>query len=89
MRTGQTFRQRWESLDVAGRNEFLRSNGVRAVVSRDELPQIEHQARPPTATDVPRPAIIDRPGLYAVIYLGSLGVMLRRGRAMASTVSPS
>ncbi|HEY9241088.1 MAG TPA: recombinase family protein, partial [Streptosporangiaceae bacterium] len=30
--TGQTFRQRWATLDAAGRNEFLRSNVVRAVV---------------------------------------------------------
>ena len=51
VRTGQTLCQRWESLDTAGRNEFLRSNGVRAVVSRDELPQIEHQAGP---IDIPR-----------------------------------
>ena len=84
-RTGQTFRKRWESLDAAGRNEFLRSNKVRAVVSRDDMPPIEHQAGPLTATDVPRLAIIDRPGLHAVIYLGSLGDMVRRASALSAT----
>jgi site-specific DNA recombinase len=78
VRTSQTFRQRWESLDAAGRNEFLRTNNVRAVVSRDELSPIEHRAGPPTATDVLRTAIIDRPGLRAVIYLGSLGDIASR-----------
>ena len=78
MRTGQAFRQRWESLGAAGRNEFLRSHAVRAVVRRHELPQIEHQAGPMASLDIPGTAIIDIPGLYAVIYPGSLGDVLRR-----------
>lgn len=88
-RTGQTFRQRWESLDAAGRNEFLRANNVRAVVSRDELPPTEYQAGPLTATDLPRTAIIGRPHLYAVIYLGSLGDMPGRPSSTTATVRPS
>jgi hypothetical protein len=32
LRTGQTFRQRWESLDAQGRNDFLRAARVRATV---------------------------------------------------------
>lgn len=88
VRTGQTFRKRWESLDAAGRNEFLRSHGVRAVVSREGAPPIEYQAGPKTALDIPRTALIDRPDLYAVIYLGSLGDMLRPASALSATVSP-
>lgn len=88
VRTGQTFRQRWGSLGAAGRNEFLRSHGVRAVVSRDELPQIGHRAGPMTPLDIPRTAIIDRPSLYAVIYPGSLGDMLRRASSLSATVTP-
>jgi len=38
IKTGQTFRQKWESLDAPGRNEFLRTAAVRAVVSRDGVP---------------------------------------------------
>ena len=45
VRTGQTFRQRWERY-VNGRNEFLRTAAVRAVVSRDTMPPIEDQAGP-------------------------------------------
>ncbi|HEX9542767.1 MAG TPA: recombinase family protein [Streptosporangiaceae bacterium] len=87
--TSQTFRQRWESLDAAGRNEFLRSNGVRAVVSREGMPPIVHQEGPLTPTEIPRMAIIDKPELHAVIYLSSLGDMLRQASAMAATVRPS
>lgn len=81
VRTGQTFRQKWATLDATGRNEFLRSAGVRAVVSREDLPSIEHQEGPLTPLEVPRLAIIDKPGLYAVIYLGGLGDMLSRATA--------
>jgi Recombinase zinc beta ribbon domain len=78
VKTGQTFRQKWETLDVTGRNEFLRAAAVRAVVSRDEMPPIENQAGPMTALDIPRFAIITDSSLHAVVYLGSLGDMLRR-----------
>jgi DNA invertase Pin-like site-specific DNA recombinase len=43
VKTGATFRRKWEALDDSGRNEFLRSADVRAAVSREELPMIEHQ----------------------------------------------
>lgn len=84
VRTGQTFRQKWlHELDQAGRNEFLRSNGVRAIVSREELPAIEHQEGLLRPTEIPRTAIIDQSDLHAVIYLGSLGEMLCRASVMA------
>jgi hypothetical protein len=76
--TGQTFRQRWETLGAAGRKELLRGATVRAVVSRNGMPPIEHQEGPLTVLDIPRMAIIDQPKLHAVIYLGSLGDMLDR-----------
>lgn len=83
--TGQTFRQRWESFEAAARKEFLRASDVRVVVSRDSMPAIEHQDRPLTTLDIPRMAIIDKPGLYAVIYLGSLGDTVRQAGDMAAT----
>lgn len=87
--TGQTFRQWWESLDATGRNEFLRVAAVRAVVSHDELPAIEHQEGPLMPLDIPRMAIIDKPGLYAVIYLGNLRDMLAEVSDMIATTSLS
>ena len=81
IRTGQTFRQKWESLDAPGRNEFLRTAAVRAVVSRDGMPPIEDQAGPMTPLDIPRMAIITDTGPYAVVYLGSLGDLLDRASA--------
>jgi hypothetical protein len=52
------------------------------------VPPIEYQAGPMAALDIPRTALIDRPDLYAVIYLGSLGEMLRLASALSATVSP-
>jgi site-specific DNA recombinase len=74
--TGVTFRRMWEALDDSGRNEFLRSAAVRAVVSREEPPSIDHQGGPLTPLEVPRMAIIDKPALHAVLYLGRLGDVL-------------
>lgn len=87
--TGQTFREKWESLDPMGRNEFLRGATVRAVASRDGMPPIEHQQRPLTPLDIPRTAIIDRPKLQAVIYLGSLDNILRRADSLTATAPAS
>ena len=89
VRSGQTFRQTWETLDVNGRNEFLRTAAVRAVVSRDTMPPIENQAGPVTTLDIPRMAIITDTSLHAVVYLGSLGDMLHRASDPAAIVSPS
>jgi hypothetical protein len=89
VRTGITFKQNWDSLDESGRNEFLRSHGVRAVVSRDEMPPIEYQEGPLTPLDIPRMAIIDQPKLHVVVYLGNLGGTVRRASAMAAAVQAS
>lgn len=87
MSTGQTFQQRWESLDASGRNGFLRENKVRAIVSRDSPPAIKPQEGPLTALGVPRAATIEGPDLYAVVDLGSLGDMVSRASSMAATAS--
>ena len=42
-----------------------------------------------TLLDIPRMAIISDTDLYAVIYLGSLGDMLRRASDLAAAVSSS
>jgi len=76
VRTGQTFRQRWESLDRVGRNEFLRSAGVRAIVSRDEMPPLDMPGGPLTPREIPRSAIITHDDLYAVVHLGGLADLL-------------
>jgi DNA invertase Pin-like site-specific DNA recombinase len=76
VKMGLTFRRKWETLDASGRNEFLRGAKVRAVVSRDELPRVDHQEGPLTLLDTPRVAVINEPGLHVVINLGSLGGML-------------
>lgn len=81
VKTGVTFRRKWEALDNSGRNELLRSAGVRAVVSREDLPAIEHQEGPLAPLEVPRVAIVDKPGLHAAIYLGCLSDMLSRATA--------
>jgi site-specific DNA recombinase len=86
--TGQTFRQRWESLDTRGRNEFLRSAAVRAVVSRDGMPAVEPQEGPMTRLDIPRAAIITDPDLHVAVYLGSLSDMLRRPGSLAGGSQP-
>jgi hypothetical protein len=89
IRTGMTFRQKWVSLRDSERNKFLRSARVRVVVGRDELPRIEPQDGQPTLLGIPRTAIIDRPKLHAVIYLGSLDDMLSRARGRAATLPAS
>jgi site-specific DNA recombinase len=76
IRTGQTFRQRWESLDGAGRNEFLRSAGVKAIVSRDEMPPLDMPGGPMTRGGVPRSAIITHDDFYAVVHVSGLADLL-------------
>jgi DNA invertase Pin-like site-specific DNA recombinase len=78
---GKTFAEHWESLDTVGRNEFLRSVGVRAVASRDEMPQLDLPGSPTTVEDIPRSVIIDRDDLHVVIELGGLADLLERASA--------
>jgi hypothetical protein len=78
---GKTFRQQWESLDTVGRNEFLRSAGVRAVAGRDEMPRLGLPASPLTLGEIPRSVIIDRDDLHVVVHLGGLADLLARASA--------
>ena len=78
---GQTFRERWESLDTVGRNEFLRTEGVRAAASRDEVPSIALPAEPTTRGEIPRSSIVHQNGLHVVVHLGGLGVLLESAEA--------
>jgi site-specific DNA recombinase len=81
VRTGKTFRQHWESLDIVGRNEFLRSAGVRAVASRDEMPPLDLPGGPLTRGDIPRSVVIDRDDLHVVVHLGCLADLLEHASA--------
>lgn len=76
VKTGQTFQQRWGSLDSGGRNEFLRSAGVRAIVSRDEMPSLDVLPGPLTPGEIPRYVTITRDDLYAIVHLGGLTDLL-------------
>jgi hypothetical protein len=71
---GQTFRQRWEALDARGRNEFLRTQGVRADVRRDQIPPAGFSPRPVLQRSM---AVIDKPGMKCVVCFGNLGTLLR------------
>ena len=81
IKTGKTFREHWESLDIAGHNEFLRSAGVRAVASRDEVPRLDMPGGPLTPDGIPRSVIIHRDDLHVVIELGALADLLERASA--------
>jgi DNA invertase Pin-like site-specific DNA recombinase len=85
--TDQTFRDWWELNDLTARNAFLREHGIRVVVHRDRLPPIEYEDGPLTALDITRMAIIDRPGMHIVIYLGNLGDLLKRANDLSITIS--
>lgn len=79
--TGKRFRAHWESLDIAGRNEFLRSAGVRAVASKDEQPPLDLPAGPMTPGDIPRSVIAETSDLRAVIHFGGLADLLKHASA--------
>ncbi len=78
VRTGKTFRKHWEGLGTVQRNEFLRSAGVRAVASKDDLPPLDLPAGPLNPLEIPRSVIIDEDDLHAVVYLGGLRDLLER-----------
>lgn len=68
-----TFRDWWEANDPVTRNGFLRANGVRAEVHRDEMPEIITD-RPAGQRSI---AAVNEPGLRVMLYLGNLGELLR------------
>ncbi len=78
--TGQTFRQKWESLDAASQNGLLRAGGVRVGVSRDATPPgLGPQLATPCVAR--QTTVICTPHLHAVICLGNLREILEQGTA--------
>ena len=70
---GKTFRQHWETLDVPGRNEFLRSAKVRAVASRDEQPVVDMEFITSRASTANVFVVTD--DIKVIIYLGNFAVL--------------
>jgi site-specific DNA recombinase len=79
----QTFRQWWELNDQTARNAFMRDQGVKVVVSPEPLPEDLALSRPDMIFSV---AIIERPGMHAILYLGNLSDLLRRASELPVTV---
>lgn len=84
--TGLTFQEWWETHGTAERNAFLREQGVKVVVSPDPLPEDLALAKPELVFST---ALLERPGLHAVLYMGDLGELLRRASDIAITVPAS
>lgn len=82
--TGMTFRQWWDSHDTAARNAFLRDQGVKVVVSPEPLPTDLALSRPDMIWSV---AVIERPGMHAILYMGDLAELLNRASELSITVN--
>lgn len=84
--TGLTFRQWWDTHDTTARNTFLRDQGVKVIVSPDPLPPELGLSRPEMIWSV---AVIERPGMYAILNLGDLISLLERASDLAITINES
>jgi site-specific DNA recombinase len=84
--TGQTFQKWWDTHDTAARNAFLRDQGVKVVISPEPLPSDLALSRPEMIFSV---AAIERPGMYAILYMGDLAELLSRASELSITVSAS
>jgi len=82
--TGMTFREWWDTHDTAARNAFLRDQGVKVVISPEPLPTDMALARPDMLWSV---AVIERPGLHAILSMGDLTEPLNRASEMSITVT--
>jgi hypothetical protein len=82
--SGLTFQQWWDTHDTAARNAFLRDQGVRMAVSPDPPPEDISLVRPELIFSV---AMIERPGMYAILHLGDLSELLSRAGEVPVTVS--
>jgi site-specific DNA recombinase len=78
VKLGKTFRQHWETLDVAGRNEFIRSAGVYAAASRDVRPPAKFIAQLAMRGSI---ATVFNDDVNVVIYLGNLGKLRSQARS--------
>lgn len=73
--TGETFRDRWESMDTVERRLWLLDAGVRVDARRGRMPPVKFASLP----RLKRSLIAASDGdVYANIYLGNLGEILRR-----------
>lgn len=82
--TGMTFQQWWDTHDTAARNAFLRDQGVKVVVSPEPFPADLALSRPDMIWSV---AVIERPGMHVLLYMGDLAELLSRASELSITVS--
>jgi site-specific DNA recombinase len=80
--TGMTFKQWWDTHDTTARNAFLRDQGVKVVVSPEPLPTDLALSRPDMIWSV---AVIERPGMHALLYMGDLAELLNRASELSIT----
>lgn len=85
VRLGKTFAQHWGSLDTVGRNEFLRSSEVRAIVEpwAEGMPHL--LAVPKAASD--RTMIMFGHGMRIVLDLGNLAKLRDHARQRCDRMS--
>jgi hypothetical protein len=76
--TGQTFRQRWESMDTQERRMWLLDSGVKVIALRRRRPKTEMPGGPMVPDEIPRIILAEDADLYAVIRLGGMTDLLRR-----------
>ena len=82
--TGMTFREWWDAHDAAARNAFLRDQGVKVVISPAPPPADLALARPDMIWSV---AVIERPGMHAILSMGDLAELLNRASELSITIS--
>lgn len=78
VKLGKTFRQHWETLDVAGRNEFMRSAGVHVAAHRDVRPPAEFVAQLAMRGSI---STVFNDDVNLVIYFGNLGELRNQARS--------
>ncbi|MGI8450645.1 MAG: recombinase family protein [Streptosporangiaceae bacterium] len=81
--TGMTFKRWWDTHDTAARNAFLRDQGVKVVVSPEPFPTDLALSRPDVIWSV---AVIERPGMHVLLYMGDLTELLNRASELSITV---
>lgn len=81
--TGEVFRDKWESMSTLERRLWLMDAGVQVVAVRGRRPPLKFLSLPP----MKRSLIFSNDGdIWAVIYLGNFGELLRRASDLAITV---
>jgi site-specific DNA recombinase len=75
--TGQTFRLRWEGMDILDRRMWMLEAGVRVTARRGRMPSYTMPEPPIVAAEVPRWIRAEDGDVYAVIMLGGMADLLR------------